>query len=308
MRHSSLRSALSAVLALALMLTILPGRAVAIGYSVNVNGKVVAATEPELKNGQLAVAVRPFVEAMGGQVIWKAAERQILIRHQGSEMAMWQGSLVAYQNGTKLTVPFAPFMRDGRTMVPAWWLATRLGAKVRFDGTTLFVETATAQAAAPGNHYLMKPSYVFPYPDGARYERYYDSMGAPRFYGGRSFYHEGTDILAAKGTPVVAVAAGKVVRFGWNTLGGYRVTIELDDHPGWRFYYAHMDRYAPNIGLGSKIKAGQLLGYTGNTGEGPERTEGKFVPHLHFGMYAPDGSAVNPFPFLKYWENNKFKL
>lgn len=307
MRHSSLGKVCAAFLVLALAVALAPVRTMAAAYMVNVDDRTVAAVT-EMRNGQLAVAVRPFVEALGGQVTWKAAERQILIRHNGSEMALWVGTQTAYQDGNLLSAPFPVYLRNGTSMVPAWWLATRLGAQVSFNGSTLYVKTGAGAPGVQGNHFLMKSHYVFPYPAGVRYERYYDTMGDARYYQGRSFYHEGTDILAAKGTPVVAVASGTVVRFGWNTLGGYRVTVELDDYPGWRFYYAHLDRYGPNLWLGARVKAGQLLGYTGSTGEGPERTEGKFVPHLHFGIYAPDGSALNPYPLLKYWEQNKINL
>lgn len=307
MWQSSIRRACAALLLLAVTLALTPVRAAADGHGINVDGRVISAAT-DLVSGQIAVAVRPFVEAMGGQLVWNAADRQILIRHNGSQVALWVGTRTAYQDGELLYAPFDVYIRNGSSMVPAWWLATRMGAKVSFNGSTLFVQTDAGGSKTQGEHFLMQDHYYFPYPAGVRYERYYDTMGDPRYYQGRSFYHEGTDILAARGTPIVAVAAGTVVRFGWNTLGGYRVTIELDDYPGWRFYYAHLDQYGPNLRLGAHVKAGQLLGYTGSTGEGPERTEGKFVNHLHFGIYAPDGSAVNPYPMLKYWEQNKIRL
>ncbi|WP_158606687.1 M23 family metallopeptidase [Paenibacillus ginsengarvi] len=114
--------------------------------------------------------------------------------------------------------------------------------------------------------------------------------------------HEGVDILAAKGTPVYAAKAGKVIRYGWNELGGWRLTVQVDDSTA--FYYAHLSGYADGIALGSTIKQGQLIGYVGNTGYGPEGTEGQFDPHLHFGIYQTSPwKAVDPYHYLKSIEN-----
>ncbi|MBP1155010.1 MULTISPECIES: M23 family metallopeptidase [unclassified Paenibacillus] len=118
--------------------------------------------------------------------------------------------------------------------------------------------------------------------------------------------HEGVDIVAAKGTPVYSVYDGEIINFGWNEYGGYRVTVRVNSTTV--FYYAHLSKYAAGIGKGSKVKKGQLLGYVGSTGYGPEGTEGKFEPHLHFGIYKTDKSAwytVDPFPYLKWWETNR---
>lgn len=304
------------VAVVALLLILLPQAAMAAGYSVVVNGRTVPGTLSEMRSGQLMVSVRPLVEAMGGNVAWNASAKMITVNYKGSQVAMWIGNNLAFQDGNRVWATVPPYLKDGSAMVPGWWLSARLGAKVSFSGTTLYVNTgstapAPAAASDPNprpDHVLANPTYVFPFPAGAPYEPYSDTMGDPRFFNGRAFVHEGTDILAPKGTPIVAVASGTVIRYGWNTLGGYRVTIQLDDQPGYRMYYAHMDRYAPGIYLGAKVKTGQLLGYTGNTGEGPERTEGKFVPHLHFGIYGPDWQAINPYSLLKYWEGNKVYL
>ncbi|MFZ5813834.1 MAG: stalk domain-containing protein [Bacillota bacterium] len=300
-----------APLALALLLLLLPQAALAAGYSVVVNGRTVTDAQAELRSGQLMVSVRPFVEAMGGNVYWNSTAQMATISYKGSQLALWIGTHLGFQNGSKVWAPVAPYLRSGRTMVPAWWTAARLGAKVSYSNNTLYVNTgSTAPAPTPPtrpSHVLAKPGYVFPFPAGAAYQPYVDTMGDSRYWQGRQFPHEGTDILAARGTPIVAVASGTVVRYGWNTLGGYRVTIQLDDHPEYRFYYAHLDRYAPGLWEGARVKTGQLLGYVGSTGEGPERTEGKFVDHLHFGIYGPNG-AINPYSLLKYWEANKIRL
>lgn len=303
-----MRAVTAVLLALTMTAALAPAPALAAGYAVSVNGRSVSDSLAELRNGQLAVSVRPFMEAMGGQVTWNASARQVTVSRQGTTVALWQGTTLAFKNGQRLTAPFAPYIKGDKMMVPAWWLAAQFGATLRFDGGTLSVQIGGQSIGVQSSNPLMNRSFYFPFPQGAKYETYYEGMGDPRTFQGREFGHEGTDILAPKGTPIVAVASGTVVRYGWNTLGGYRVTVQLDNAPDYRFYYAHMDRYAPGIYQGAHVRAGQVLGYVGNTGEGPERTEGKFVTHLHFGIYNPDGTAIDPYPFLKFWEAHKAGL
>ena len=112
--------------------------------------------------------------------------------------------------------------------------------------------------------------------------------------------HHATDIMARKGTPVVAVESGTLDRVGWNRLGGWRLWIK--GVSGARYYYAHMSAYAPKLRSGSHVVAGQYLGRVGNTGDaqgGPT--------HLHFEVHLPDpkhidpsgdGITVNPYPLL----------
>jgi murein DD-endopeptidase MepM/ murein hydrolase activator NlpD len=247
------------------------------------------------------VPVRPLITALGGTVTWDGSAERVTVTYNGAQMAMWVGQNLAFKDGVPVWAPVAPYVANGRMMVPGYWVATRLGAHVVFDGTNLLVTTQTAPPPAASVGALLNPKYVFPYAQGAPYSAYEDTMGAPRYYNGKSSTHEGTDILAPLDTPILAVAAGTIVRYGWNTLGGYRVTIQLADNPDYQFYYAHMNRYAPGLGIGVKVQAGQVLGYTGHTGEGPERTEGNFVTHLHFGIYGPGFNALDPYPDLKFW-------
>ena len=118
--------------------------------------------------------------------------------------------------------------------------------------------------------------------------------------------HEGVDIFADKGTPIYSVLDGEIINFGWNEYGGWRITVRVNSSTV--FYYAHLSKYASGLGTGSKVKKGQLLGYVGNSGYGPEGTEGKFPPHLHFAIYKTDASSwytIDPFPYLKWWETNR---
>lgn len=119
--------------------------------------------------------------------------------------------------------------------------------------------------------------------------------------------HEGTDVMPDKnerGTiPVVSMTDGTVEKKGWLELGGYRIGIRAPR--GAYFYYAHLDSYA-DLEPGDEVKAGDLLGFMGDTGYGTdEGTMGKFPVHLHLGIYINSGGeeiSVNPYPALKYTE------
>ncbi len=112
--------------------------------------------------------------------------------------------------------------------------------------------------------------------------------GAARDSGARS--HEGVDIFAKRGTPVVAVTDGYITRTGNSGLGGKHVW-QRDGIFGYSYYYAHLDSIITADGL--QVKAGDTLGLVGSTGN----AEGG-APHLHFGIYG-SGGAVDPFPFIR---------
>jgi peptidoglycan LD-endopeptidase LytH len=114
-----------------------------------------------------------------------------------------------------------------------------------------------------------------------------DSWHAPRD-GER--LHEGQDIFAPRGTPVLSATDGYVVRVAENKLGGQ--TVSVIGAGGRIYYYAHMDSYAPNIATGDQVTTQTVLGYVGTTGNAAGTP-----PHLHFGVYAR-GGALNPLPLL----------
>jgi uncharacterized protein YgiM (DUF1202 family) len=154
------------------------------------------------------------------------------------------------------------------------------------------------EEAAKNNSYKKG---AFPFREGTYYS-YRDNFGALRTWsptGRTKRSHEGIDIAAPKGTPLYSATDGKIVSYGWNYYGGWRLGIRTD---GYYLYYAHMDKYAPGLYEGATIKKGQLIGYVGKTGYGPPGTEG-VGSHLHFGIYK-NGSAINPYPYLKRWEQN----
>ena len=111
--------------------------------------------------------------------------------------------------------------------------------------------------------------------------------------------HRALDILAPRGTPVVAADDGRVLRVRQNALGGN--TVYATDPAGRVvYYYAHLDAYRPGLAEGAVIARGDVLGTVGTTGNAPKDT-----PHLHFqvmrmppdGKYW-DGDAINPYPLF----------
>lgn len=150
----------------------------------------------------------------------------------------------------------------------------------------------------------------FPFPQVVREQvTYTDTWGASRSFGGNR-KHEGTDLMADSGLPLVAVSDGIVIRKGWNRLGGWRVLILDTSNPQLSYYYAHLSKYAEGLRTGQKVSKGDVIGYVGDSGYGSEGTTGQFPPHLHFGIYVHhkwlpfNSRAINPYPFLRAWEEN----
>ena len=102
--------------------------------------------------------------------------------------------------------------------------------------------------------------------------------------------HEGQDIFAPKGTPVLSATAGYVFKVGENNLGGQ--TVSVIGAGGRVYYYAHLDAYASGISEGFPVTTKTVLGYVGTTGNAQGTP-----PHLHFGVYTSSG-AINPLPLI----------
>lgn len=115
-----------------------------------------------------------------------------------------------------------------------------------------------------------------------------DTWGAPRS-GGRT--HQGVDMIAARGTPVVAVYSGSIYRFSNSTLGGLSIYFYSD--AGDMYYYAHLDSFA-DVPAGQHVAEGTVIGYVGSTGNAPD-----WLPHLHWEYHPGGGAAVDPYPLAK---------
>jgi murein DD-endopeptidase MepM/ murein hydrolase activator NlpD len=127
------------------------------------------------------------------------------------------------------------------------------------------------------------------FPVDGRNERAIQSgWGAARDGGRRS--HEGVDIFAPRGTPVLAAADGVVRRVNVTRLGGKVVWVR-DLARNASLYFAHLDSQV--VRPGQRVRVGDVLGYVGNTGNARATS-----PHLHFGIYRRGEGAVDPAPFL----------
>ncbi|MBA2296916.1 MAG: M23 family metallopeptidase [Actinobacteria bacterium] len=142
---------------------------------------------------------------------------------------------------------------------------------------------------------LSPGGFVFPIYGDAGFS---DTWGAPRATTGR---HQGTDIFAPLGAPVLAAANGTLFSVGWNTVGGWR--LWLRDRAGNQFYYAHLSAYSSLAADGTEVRAGQVIGFNGNTGDAQGTPY-----HLHFEIHPVallplgyQGGAVNPYPYLGAW-------
>jgi murein DD-endopeptidase MepM/ murein hydrolase activator NlpD len=91
--------------------------------------------------------------------------------------------------------------------------------------------------------------------------------------------HEAIDILAPRHTPVFAVEDGVLAKFFFSKAGGTTI-YQFDPTSTYAYYYAHLDRYAPGVKEGDRVKKGQVIGYVGTTGNAPPDT-----PHLHFAIF-----------------------
>jgi murein DD-endopeptidase MepM/ murein hydrolase activator NlpD len=125
--------------------------------------------------------------------------------------------------------------------------------------------------------------------DGRNMPAIQSIFGAERDGGARS--HDGVDIFAPRGTPVLAAAAGQAYRVGITGLGGKVVWVR-DPVRNARLYYAHLD--SQHVRNGDRIEIGDTLGFVGNTGNA--RTT---PPHLHFGLYRTGEGPIDPVPFLR---------
>ena len=117
-----------------------------------------------------------------------------------------------------------------------------------------------------------------------------DTWGAPRS-GGRA--HQGVDMRAARGTPLVAIYDSRVWRTNPVDTGLGGITVWLERPNGDRFYYAHLHGLA-NISVGQQVSEGQLIGYVGSTGNADDAW-----PHLHFEFHPAGRGPVNPYPLVR---------
>jgi len=149
--------------------------------------------------------------------------------------------------------------------------------------------SAATPAATPASSLLIPVQ-------GARAAELSDTFTDARSEG-RS--HDAIDIMAARGTPVLAVADGHVEKLFTSERGGLTV-YQFEPTGRYAYYYAHLDRYVGGLAEKQTIRRGQVIGYVGSTGNASPD-----APHLHFAIFqlGPErrwweGTAINPYPLL----------
>jgi murein DD-endopeptidase MepM/ murein hydrolase activator NlpD len=133
--------------------------------------------------------------------------------------------------------------------------------------------------------------------EGARPNELRDTFNAPRS-GGR--LHRAIDIMAPRGTPVLAATDGEILRLSRNKAGGNTI-YQMSEDKKLVFYYAHLDSYADELASGDYARQGDVIGYVGDTGNA-----GAGNCHLHFSIWAVtdpkkywQGDNINPYPLLQ---------
>jgi murein DD-endopeptidase MepM/ murein hydrolase activator NlpD len=185
-------------------------------------------------------------------------------------------------------------------LTSAFWLAAFNRGRVSepapaFTPSAAPGPVAGAPAARP--QLVVAPSGLAIPVAGVKPEQLIDTYDAARS-GGR--VHDANDIMAPRGTLVVAAAPGTVEKLFFSHGGGGITAYVRSPDGQWQYYYAHLDSYAPGLHEGQQVRQGDPIGHVGSTGDAsPE------APHLHFAINRMDpgqrwwqGSPVNPYPLL----------
>lgn len=125
------------------------------------------------------------------------------------------------------------------------------------------------------------------------YVWYQDDWAAPR-YTPYFHLHEGIDLFAVAGTPVIASADGVIAKVANGSIGG--ISFWLDGDDGITYYYGHLKGYASGVAAGRRVRLGDVLGFVGDSGV----AQGTY-PHLHFEIHPLGGLPINPKPIVDAW-------
>jgi murein DD-endopeptidase MepM/ murein hydrolase activator NlpD len=174
---------------------------------------------------------------------------------------------------------------------------TESPAQLRTSGIALSAVARAPDTAVDATAVAHLKGMLFPVGGRLDSTRLDDSFDAPRDGGARK--HNAIDIMAPRGTPVLAVSDGRILRLQKNDKGGLTLyATDLDDQ--FVYYYAHLDHYNPKVYSGKPLMRGDTLGYVGTTGNAPAN-----LPHLHFQVMRMgangnfvNGTPINPYPLL----------
>jgi murein DD-endopeptidase MepM/ murein hydrolase activator NlpD len=158
-------------------------------------------------------------------------------------------------------------------------------------------QPAPTPSQARSTSLIVGPSGLAIPVDRVRADQLVDTFSAARANGR---IHDATDIMAPRGTLVVAAAPGTVERLFFSRGGGGITAYVRSPDGQWQYYYAHLDSYAPGLHEGQAVKRGDPIGRVGSTGDASPQ-----APHLHFainrmaaGQSWWQGSPINPYPLL----------
>ncbi|NLO26893.1 MAG: peptidoglycan DD-metalloendopeptidase family protein [Actinobacteria bacterium] len=225
----------------------------------------------------------------------KGAQAEVLDEIQGLQAEMSEEFSASSAEYKRLTTQVLSLREEVRKAEEAARLAAERAAAAKAAAAKAAAEAKKTTGSSSGSStssrrsvtVVQTGSFVFPVQGP---HSFIDTWGAPRS-GGRT--HTGTDILAARGTPVVACVSGTISRTNRTDSGLGGITVWLTGGNGYRYYYAHLDGIASGISSGVAVSGGQLLGWVGSTGNAGS------CNHLHFSMYPPGGGAINPYPTLR---------
>ena len=170
---------------------------------------------------------------------------------------------------------------------------TSTGSPTPSELPSATLSPANAQSPAP----LISPTGLIIPVAGVRADQLVDTFSAAR---GEGRVHDAIDIPAPRGTPVLAVANGKVLKLFQSQAGGTTI-YQLSSDEKFIYYYAHLDRYADALTEGQTVTQGETIAYVGDTGNA-----GAGNYHLHFSISVTsnpkrywEGVNINPYPLLR---------
>lgn len=242
----------------------------------------------ETKTAYLGVVVDSDNDAVN-ELIFLQEDRASL-EAQFSNLLTEQEALAdeAAQIAERLTTQLEQFNEEYQELYGQW----QKEEAARIEAARILREQQKAAQAAAAARSSGFASSAFVDPTGrtcpvAGANTFRDSWLEPRPY--RNGYHHGTDLIAAPGTPLVAMENGYIYSRGYHWAGGNGLYIRGDS--GDVYYYAHMQGFASGTEPGSRVGVTQIVGWVGNTGASS-------IPHLHLGFQPGGGPLTNPYQLL----------
>ena len=187
-------------------------------------------------------------------------------------------------------------------VVSAFWIwfysfVPEAAPQVARSGTIIAVKPEKTAPVEIAQQVVVGPSGLALPVVGVKPTDLVDTYDAARGLGRR---HDAIDIMAPEGTPVIAAADGTIEKLFFSQGGGGITIYERGTDPKWQYYYAHLQRYAPGLAEGQRVKRGQVIAFVDHTGDASPSG-----PHLHFAINAMgpgqrwwQGTPINPYPLL----------